>query len=403
MGIEKTKEISNQIVEAYLRNRTAGDIAINSLDKYDDLIKEGILVGIYQDKRLPEEIRTSLYDRITKVYPTHRVPFDKNLPVCQLLKYCNDKKSGKIAIAVKQLKERFMHLEYNEQIMVMKAFMSKTVSYRKWCYNILLKWREPLFDDTLIEHWKKYEDYDCLVTITEKLSSEKIKAIYPLIRQRHDIYIYSRLLQRFGHEEWIDIDKELLKKKSHHPFYYVLTMSKTRQTISKEECLELLYYLLQDDFSPDYIEELWKNNEQYEDEYGYRPPLCYRFEGIKLKMPNNSILPIHSFLKVFAQMGYYDLVASLMNWGDSVNQHLQAIELPDESNEEEVRAICKERFKEYITLLRNEMPLEFMGINEFPDYDISSIKHSHDTIGIKSDPIVQELTNALDLEILTPF
>lgn len=355
--------IADQIVESFMKSTTAGFICIDSMRNLNKESRLDVLYTIYNDSRISDYVKHRIEEMMFAYFPrTHREPLAKNLPVNELLQFFNDKRSGKVGVAAKQLKERFLHLDYEDQKLVMEKFLTCSVSYRKWCYKTLLKWREPLFDDILIKHWKEYGDNACLEIIIEQLPSEKIKEIYPLFSNKLNNYKLGKLLQRFGHEGWIEIDKEWIKNTSPHPFYYVRTMSRTKDAITKEECLEILYDLLQADFSANCTEKLWRINERYADMYGNIPPLSYNFHEIKLQLPNDNTIYIDDFLSIFAQMGYYDIVASLVSWGDSMNQYLEKITPSDNYDEEPRRALCKDRFTNYIELLRNNMPVKFRGI-----------------------------------------
>lgn len=374
----KTEEIifiADQIVESFMKSTTAGFICIDSLRNLNKESRLDVLYTIYNDSRISDYVKHGIEEMMFAYFPgTHREPLTKNLPVNELLQFFNDKRSGKVGVAAKQLKERFLHLDYEDQKLVMEKFLTGSASYRKWCYKTLLKWREPLFDDILIKHWKEYGDNDCLEIIIEQLPSEKIKDIYPLIRNKLNNYKMGKLIQRFGHEDWLKIDKEWIKSTSPHPFYYVRTMSRTNNPISKDECLEIVYALLQSDFSAECIEELWQINERYADMYGNIPPLYYNFQEVRLKMPNDNTINIGDFLSLFAEMGYFDIVASLISWGDSMNQYLEVIALAENFDEKTIRALCKERFTLYINLLRKNMPPKFKRITEFPGFDLRNFR-----------------------------
>lgn len=224
-----------------------------------------------------------------------------------------------------------------------------------------------------LRDWDKYERAELLYQIykCEELPDDVRNRIYL------NNYRYSRLLHRFGNEEWMEIEKEWLKKTSPHPIYYLRTMAKTRQKVPKDECLEILYDLLQEEFSFADINELWQINERYTDEYGHTPPLAYHFDEIRLRSPNEGMFYVGAILDVFAQMEYYDIVACLISWGDSMNLYLEDTRPYDDATDEFRRAKCKQRFTDYINLLRNEMPPRFLGIEACPGFEISFIEENY--------------------------
>lgn len=397
-------EIADQVFDAFKKSPTAGFICMESLVHLDQSLCLEILIKLFDDERIDEYTRHRIYNLILRVSPYPKAPAEKNLPVKELVRLFNDKKSGKVGLASKQMKDRFMYLEYNDQKLVIKTLINASSSYRKWCYRALKKWREPLFDDTLIEHWKEYGEAECLETLIDVLPTEKFKSVYPLVGDKLENRLHSKLLERFGREEWIDIDKEWLKETSPHPFYYLRTMAKTKQELSKNECLELLYNLLQEEFADNRIDSLWRDNERYADESGNTPPRYYHFENVKLRLPQGKILLIRDILDVFAQIGHYDVVASLVNWGEMTNQFLETNKSYDGTNSDENwHAICKEQFTEYIRLLRENMLQAFKDIGFMPTTEASSINESNDTSQLEVDPRMQEFMDVFDLEIDPTF
>lgn len=397
---EKLTDIIEQIINAFLKNNTAGSIALHSIDYLDFGSRLYILSAIpFLGKELPDDQIQMVIHETGRLIQPHREKFEKNIPVKKLIETFTDKRSGMVGAAAKQLKERFMHLDYNDQKKVMSLFLDCSVSYRVWCYKTLKVWREPKYDKTLVAHWRKYHDKDCLDTIIEVLPGDVIKELYPEIRTLLNNYKYSLLLRRFGMEPWVEIDKQRLKKSSPHVYYYIRTMSFTHSPLSASECAELFYDYLQEAFSPLSEEELWKLNEMYEDENHNMPPLCYSFDGINLTSPNFSRLNVGDFLKLFAKMGHYDLVTGMCSWGESINRLLPYV-TPINDNETDVEArknLCKDRFLTYIRLLREYMPKNFEGISDTPPCDLSTIIKELEFERLQSNPAMSILSDGLDL------
>lgn len=97
----------------------------------------------------------------------------RNQPVRVLLDWFA-KVKGKRVEAVRQLKKRFLYLDYEDQIKVMDLFIEGSKSYRMWCYDTLTKWREPRYDDRLIALWQEHKERQCAWTIVSQLPAEKV-------------------------------------------------------------------------------------------------------------------------------------------------------------------------------------------------------------------------------------
>lgn len=396
---EKILDTAEQIIKAFQKNKSAGYIALSSLDHLDRDTKAYIRYRISCfDERLPEDLRNYIFERTGRLFVPHRKRIEKNLPVKKLIELFNDKKSGMVGAAATQLKERFLYLEYKDQIKVMNLFLASSVSYREWCYRTLIAWREPKYDETLLDHWHKYADNDCLYTIIAILPESAVKEIY--LQTRPYLHKYYRLLlERFGTEPWVDIDKDYLKEHSSHLYYYIKTMSNTHMQLSASECAKLFYNYLRDSFSPCSTEDLWELNKRFVDSNNNTPPLCYHLEEIRLESPNKRSFCVSEFLELFARMGHYDLVTGICSWGESMNRNLPRVDTvkDDDTDSGSNRAICKERFLTYVRLLWMNMPKDFDGIFDTPACDIDTVASELESEDLLSDPAISLLTERLDL------
>lgn len=397
---EKKLDIAERIITAFQKNRNAGYIAFRSLDHLDLDTKAYIMYRVSCfDERLPEDLRQSLFEETGTLFERHRKRIKRNLPVKKLLEMFRDKKSGMVGAAASQLKERFLHLEYKDQIKVMDLFLDCSVSYREWWYRTLRMWREPRYDETLVAHWRKYADMDCLYTIIDVLPGIVAKDLYPEFRNSMTRRESRLFLERFGMEPWAEIDKEWVRSLSSHTYYYIKGMSYTHSPLPASECAELFYEYLQEGFSEYSEDELWELNEVFEDEYRNTPPLCYHFNGIKLPSYGCGTQYVEAFLKLFAKMGHYDLVTGICSWGDSVNRLLPYVDAENASDKEK-KKISRERFLTYIRLLRENMPNNFEGIADYPACDLDTVIDEYEFVRLQSDPVMSILTGKLDL---TPF
>lgn len=397
---EKIIYVSDQIIEVFLKNRTAGYIAFRSLDHLDLQTRATIMYRVSCfNERLPEDLRNKLFEETGNIFERHRKRIEKNLPVKKLIEMFKDKRSGMVAAAASQLKERFLHLDHKDQVKVMDLFLDCSVSYRKWCYRTLMVWCEPRYDATLVKHWHRYKDHDCLAAIIHTQPSDTVRKLYPEFRlsmNRREEWI---LLERFGMEPWVEIDKEWIKASSSHVYYYIRSMSRTHLSLSADECAAVLYDCLHEAFSPDSLDKLWELNRRFEDENHNTPPLCYQFDEIRLPLTNNRTICVSAFLKLFAKMGHYNLITGICSWGESVNRLLPFPTPIDECEilGEEDLNMCKDRFQNYIRLLRENMPRNFEGISDTSDCNIDAIANEFEFKRLQSNPVVSTLIDKLDL------
>lgn len=392
---ETVIKVSEEITKTFDKNRTAGYIVFRSLEYLDEETSLYVRCRVAgMDTRLPEDLCEALYAEIGDPFKTKRKSIEKNLPVKKLIEMFSDRKSGMVLAAVRQLKDRYLYLEYKDQIRVMDLFLDCSVSYRAWCYRTLSIWREPKYDETLIAHWRKYRDHNCLHAILKKLPSHKIKELYPDIRSCLNRSEYLVLLERFGKEEWVEIDKERVKDSSSHVYYYLNTMSKTRVQLPVFECAELFYEYLQEEFSDDEQEELYLLNSR---SYVRKSisQICFHFEEIRLRLPHHSTVTIGDFLKIFAQMGYYDLLTGICIWAESLSDRLpRPLPTDDlETKRKTLRKICKDRFLGYIRRLQGNMPYKFDSVYG----DTETVIADYEFRKLKSNPAASDLIDRLGL------
>lgn len=127
----------------------------------------------------------------------------RNEPVKQLLDWYNDKKSGKVPYARKRLQERFLHLDYTDQVPVMKTLLSGGKTDRAWCYNTLRKWWTDDLTESIINVWNMYHEERCGWLFPKYLATE-------VIREHLDELCYDsnyyQVCKRLATEPWFKID-----------------------------------------------------------------------------------------------------------------------------------------------------------------------------------------------------
>lgn len=393
------EEILEIIKGMFLESKSAGYIALDALNDEED-VKAYVLCGLFTDYMIPEDVRDKAFDDFGLLYEPHRKPIEKKFPVKELIRLFQDKRSGKVGESAKQLKQRFMYLNYRDQLRIMELFLNSSKSYRRWCYKTLSKWREPKFDDAIVYNWRVYHEQNCLDVMVEQFPVEKMKEVYSEICEHLNPYLYNCLLQRFGKEDWVQIDKKWLKSTSPHPFYYIKSMSCTKEQLPVDECYDLFYNIIIDDFSLRNEDSIWEQNIIYVDEFGYTPPASYQFESIRIVMPNGKTIRIGDILTLFAKMGHFELVSGIINWGDNINKLLPNVEVKHindvvESN----KLVSKERFFNYIRLLRIKMPQKINDIMSLQEFDTNPLLNEMVAKSILKDSGLNTLIDDLGFDL----
>lgn len=163
--------------------------------------------------------------------------YKRNEPVNVLIEWYNDKTSKKVTMARKKLRERFLHLTYDEQVLIMRLFLKGTKTDREWCYNTLRKWWSDELQDDVMMVWKIFHEERCGWLFPKYFPTEAIKQEIQSLTYDSNYY---QLCKRLAEQEWFTIDKEkLLRLTSQSNYLWI--MSRTRSAITKEEAFSVIY------------------------------------------------------------------------------------------------------------------------------------------------------------------
>lgn len=331
---------------------------------FDTKILEDLKTFLLVDEECPYCVLPHIENRIEMLTKNKTKDLQHNDPIDVLLAQLKDKESK--WSATRQLKNRFLGLDYDIQIKVMEMFLNMSGSYRKWCYATLRQWREPLFDDRIIELWKEFKESGCSRLIASTLPAEKIEPILSDFEHQIKRRDYFMLIRRFGKESWFHLNNELLENlcftsspiNSNEPYltiercrnhyFYLWGMSLTNEVVPVNICWEIISMFLLHALRKDALEKLVNNASLFEIEYGGNIP----FYDL-LSVSNGDRITFKDYLQCLVRMGHFDLVTKTVSWMFSVNKQLPLQEVPDTSNENYYRY----RLMVYYTLAAESLPL----------------------------------------------
>lgn len=344
--------------------------------KYDELIREFI--------KDPYKFRESLRDALHKE-PVEEKPKKepmRNQPVEVLLDwFCNVK--GKRIEANRQLRQRFLYLDYEYQIKVMDLFIERSKGYRTWCYDILTKWREPRYDDKLIALWQEYKERKCAWTIVSQLPAEKVllvadsivNCIYGdyLYTAQEQPYIpvglYYTMCKKLGRCKGFTIKRELLRYHCNGGAYLNLLNYAGLQE-NEEDCFAVIRESIIDEL------RYYKENLPREDENGKK---LYTVVDKR----------IQNVLREVVRMGYEELALNILRWDISIMSSFKKViancSIKDKPDYE---------FEEFIEYSLNNLP---DSVDSLRQYNEENLKKTYERL--LENQAVQDFVSNLDLEV----
>ena len=171
--------------------------------------------------------------------------WEVNLPIeIYISDYISELRGG-MAKARAQMRKRFIHCSFDEQVIIINAFMqSHKVSDILWCCKYLtedLFWR-PEYLQTLLDIWDTHKDnYQLMKVLVQRADHEFFeKAVSCLnagIERERRVRILPVLeLAKDGNRNLMDFNL--------NPRDYLYVAAKTDRTVAKETVLEGLYYYI---------------------------------------------------------------------------------------------------------------------------------------------------------------
>lgn len=368
----------NRFLHLFQMDRDLGLNAIMSVDNIELLEQIRDALGNL------EQCTVLIKDRI-KYLKKCKAAMVHNEPIEQLLAKLEDDKVDKDAI--RQIKARFIGLDYKHQVYVMEKLLGKSASYRKWCYMMLLNWREPMFDDTLLDLWKKYREPGCRRDIVRLLPENKVRLIVDDLVDGIKRRDYFTLIRRFGMYEWFKINKDMFSQMCGVPdqvssskygtqygeirvnYFYLWGMSLCHEGLPKSDCGKILYQFLKSSL------ELILTNENIkaiQKDYLMRIMWGRDFCSLMdLQIGTNPSLKDH--LTCLFRMGYYDMVEGIVSWVHLPNKYIFDL-LNSESGKGRVLLDTDEYLSEYCQKALDTLPINFEGIEDTPKYSETDLE-----------------------------
>lgn len=161
----------------------------------------------------------------------------RNESISTLLNIFNNKKSGRVCEARKQIQTRYEYQSYQVQGKILKTFLHSTKADRKWAYKYLLKqWHNTLFNDVL-ELWEKYQETECAYIVIKYFPEN-----YLLEHQDDFRYYYTDLCIRLINNPEFVMQKEYINKFTWGGDIDVLYVNAMAEnTIPGKEALKVLF------------------------------------------------------------------------------------------------------------------------------------------------------------------
>ena len=161
----------------------------------------------------------------------------RNEPITQLQAWYADKKSGKVVYARKQIQKRFMHLDYADQLKLMRTMLNGGKTERAWCYATLRKWwSDELVGD--VEHvWNAHHEERCSWLFSRYMPIDIIRKYVDELSVNSNYY---NLCKRLVGEPWFTVDKEKLRQVV-DDYKYMWIMSQTKEGLTSEEAQEVVF------------------------------------------------------------------------------------------------------------------------------------------------------------------
>ena len=162
----------------------------------------------------------------------------KNEPIATQIKNFQNKRSGKVTEARKDILHRFACLDWKDQKRILDLFLDSGKSDREWAYTKLLRIWDDSFTEKIKMLWNKYHEDKCSWVIIRHLPEEYIlEKMIELDYGRNYFFICMRLCKR---KNW-KIDKSRLSILD-----YLSLSDEIEASMKDSEALELLFMLVHD-------------------------------------------------------------------------------------------------------------------------------------------------------------
>ena len=133
----------------------------------------------------------------------------RNEPITQLQAWYADKKSGKVVYARKQIQKRFMHLDYADQLKLMRTMLNGGKTERAWCYATLRKWWSDELVGDVERVWNAHHEERCSWLFSRYMPIDIIRKYVDELSVNSNYYNLCKCLVG---EPWFTVDKEKLRQ-----------------------------------------------------------------------------------------------------------------------------------------------------------------------------------------------
>ena len=151
----------------------------------------------------------------------------RNRPIATLINWFNDKRSGKVTDARKEIQKRFDYLDWKDQKRIILAFLQSGKSDREWAYGKIYRQWDDCYLEPVKALWEKYHENVCTWSVIQHFPIEYVRQ--------------NALCQRLAEEPTYQIDKSKLHDKE-----YLLVMLNTHREVNAEEAKDIFFKSLHD-------------------------------------------------------------------------------------------------------------------------------------------------------------
>lgn len=288
----------------------------------------------------------------------------RNHDVRELLMWYNNKKSGKVVLARKELQQRFLYLSYDEQLEIMRTFLRGNKTDLAWCYKILRKWWSDELLSQVIDLWDASHDECCGWLITRYATIDQLRERADYLSYRSN---YSSLCKRLASEPWFVIDKEKLRTALDvdSEVRYLWIMSQTQEGLSNAEAWEIIYrriakaIIATEGKTDSSIRFLFDGPSILVDLKSYRTPESILF----LTYLNGMDKMLCSLIR----MGLYQEVYDFIEWDGIIHRQFVS-EYSEIDSMKNASYIIEEHildyYKEYVKIVAKHFPIEYIHLLE---------------------------------------
>lgn len=160
-----------------------------------------------------------------------------NEPIRTLLRDFEDKRSGKVVEARKEIRRRFDYIDGSQQIRFLYACFNSGKMDREWAYQKVLQLWNPQFEPVIHKLWHEYHEKSAALCMAKHFSTDVVLSELPEIDNKSTHY---DLCLRFVNHHQFKIDTSKLT-----PLQVLSIYTKTNYSPSYDEIAEQLYRVIE--------------------------------------------------------------------------------------------------------------------------------------------------------------